>query len=110
MKQYKVTVNGVAYEVTLEAIDASEVKAAPAASAASAPSSGAGSLVAPLAGTILDIKVKAGDSVKKGQLLMLLEAMKMENEIFSPADGKITNIAVTKGQAVEQGAPLVTIA
>ena len=114
MKAYKVTVNGTAYEITLEAIDAADVKAAPAAApaAASAPAAapaGGESVNAPMPGNILDIKVANGASVKKGDVLIILEAMKMENEIVAPCDGTV-NVIVTKGAAVETGAVLCTIA
>ena len=108
MKQYKVTVNGTAYEITLEAIDAADVKAAPAPVAA-APAGGT-SVTSPMPGTILDVKVTAGQQVQEGQLVMILEAMKMENEIFATATGTVTSVAVTKGAAVESGAVLCTIA
>ena len=106
MKQYKVTVNGTVYEITLEAIDASEAKAAPAPVAAPA---GGESVTAPMPGNILDIKVASGAIVKKGDVLIILEAMKMENEIMAPCDGTV-NVVVTKGSAVETGAVLCTIA
>ena len=115
MKQYKVTVNGTAYEITLEAIDASEVKTAPVAAPAAAPApvaaapAGGESVNAPMPGNILDIKVASGAQVKKGDVLMILEAMKMENEIMAPCDGTV-NVVVTKGSAVETGAVLCTIA
>ena len=119
MKQYKVTVNGTAYEITLEAIDAADVKAAPAPAAApaaapapvaAAPAAAGGeSVTAPMPGNILDIKVASGAAVKKGDVLIILEAMKMENEIMAPCDGTV-NVVVTKGSAVETGAVLCTIA
>ena len=114
MKAYKVTVNGTAYEITLEAIDAADVKAAPAAAAApvSAPAAapaGGETVNAPMPGNVLDIKVANGASVKKGDVLIILEAMKMENEIMAPCDGTV-NVVVTKGSAVETGAVLCTIA
>ncbi len=116
MKAYKVTVNGTAYEITLEAIDAADVKAAPAAAAAPAPAApvaaapaGGEEVTAPMPGNILDIKVANGAAVKKGDVLLILEAMKMENEIVAPCDGTVT-IATTKGSAVETGAVLCTIA
>ena len=115
MKAYKVTVNGTAYEITLEAIDAADVKAAPAApvaastaAPASAPAGGE-SVNAPMPGNILEIKVANGAAVKKGDVLIILEAMKMENEIVAPCDGTV-NVVVTKGAAVETGAVLCTIA
>ncbi len=118
MKQYKVTVNGTAYEITLEAIDAADVKAAPAAATpapAAAPApvaaapAGGETVNAPMPGNILDIKVANGAAVKKGDVLVILEAMKMENEIVAPCDGTV-NVVVTKGAAVETGAVLCTIA
>ena len=108
MKKYKVNVNGTAYEVEIE-----EMTGAPAAApvaAAPAAHAGAGERVAaPMPGNILSVNVAAGDTVKKGQVLMILEAMKMENEIMAPCDGKVTAVAVTKGAAVESGALLCTI-
>ena len=118
MKQYKVTVNGTAYEITLEAIDAADVKAAPAPAAAApaaapapvaAAPAGGESVNSPMPGNILDIKVANGAAVKKGDVLIILEAMKMENEIVAPCDGTV-NVVVTKGAAVETGAVLCTIA
>ena len=114
MKAYKVTVNGTAYEITLEAIDAADVKAAPApvatpAQAPAAAPAGGETVNAPMPGNILDIKVANGASVKKGDVLIILEAMKMENEIVASCDGTV-NIVVTKGAAVETGAVLCTIA
>lgn len=113
MKHYKVTVNGTAYEITLEAIDAADVKAAPAvpaptAAPAAAPAGGE-TVAAPMPGNILDIKVANGASVKKGDVLVILEAMKMENEITAPCDGTVT-VVVTKGASVETGATICTIA
>lgn len=119
MKAYKVTVNGNVYEITLEVIDKSEVKApaapiaptAPApAPAAPAPAPAEGTAVtAPMPGTILKVNVKNGDAVKKGAVLMVLEAMKMENEIMAPADGVVAGVSVSEGAAVEAGAMLCTL-
>ena len=106
MKKYKVNVNGTAYEVEIEEMTGAPVAAAPAAPA----DSGVGeSITSPMPGNILAVNVAAGDMVKKGQVLMVLEAMKMENEIMAPHDGKVTVVAVTKGAAVESGALLCTI-
>ena len=112
MKKYKVNVNGTAYEVEIEEMTGAPA-AAPVAAPAAAPApvaSGAGeSITSPMPGNILAVNVAAGDMVKKGQVLMSLEAMKMENEIMAPRDGKVTAVAVTKGAAVESGALLCTI-
>lgn len=122
MKKYNVTVNGTAYEVTLEAVDASEVKAAPAqaaqapspapapAAAPAAPVSGdKETITSPMPGNILNVNVTNGVAVKKGDVLMILEAMKMENEIMSPCDGTVLSVNVTKGATVETGAVLCVI-
>ena len=117
MKKYKVNVNGTSYEIEIELMSETEAKAAPAAAPASAPApaaapaaSGEGEKISsPMPGTILDIKVNVGDSVKKGQVLMILEAMKMENEIMAGADGGITSIGVTKGASVQTGDALCTM-
>ena len=117
MKKYNVTVNGNLYEITLEVVDAADVKAtAPVASAApvaapvAAPATAGGETVAsPMPGTILAVNVQNGASVKKGDVLMVLEAMKMENEIMAPCDGTVSSVAVTKGAAVETGAVLCVI-
>ena len=117
MKKYKVNVNGTSYEVEIELMSETEAAAAknaapaaaPAAPAA-APAAGAGQSVnSPMPGTILSVNVKAGDAVKKGQVLMILEAMKMENEIMAGADGTVTSVLVSQGAAVESGTPLCTI-
>lgn len=105
MKKYRVNVNGTAYEVEIE-----EMTGAPAAPAPVAAASGAGeSITSPMPGNILAVNVAVGDMVKKGQVLMVLEAMKMENEIMAPHDGKVTAVAVAKGAAVESGTLLCTI-
>ena len=114
MKKYRVNVNGTAYEVEIEEMTgapAAAPVAAPAAAAAPTPAAGgAGERInAPMPGNILAVNVVAGDTVKKGQVLMVLEAMKMENEIMAPRDGKVTAVAVAKGAAVESGALLCTI-
>ena len=117
MKKYNVTVNGTAYEITLEAVDAADVKAAPAPAAAPAaapapaakPVTGGETVSSPMPGTILSVNVTSGAAVKKGDVLMVLEAMKMENEIMSPCDGTVTSVNVSKGAAVETGAVLCVI-
>lgn len=119
MRKYNVNVNGTAYEVTVEEIvggaapapvAAPAPAAAPAPVAAPAAPAGGTSVTSPMPGTILDVKVTAGQQVQEGQLVMILEAMKMENEIFATATGTVTSVAVTKGAAVESGAVLCTIA
>ena len=114
MKKYRVNVNGTAYEVEIEEMTgapAAAPVAAPAAAAAPTPAAGGAgeSINAPMPGNILAVNVVAGDTVKKGQVLMVLEAMKMENEIMAPRDGKVTAVAVAKAAAVESGALLCTI-
>ncbi len=119
MKKYHVVVNGVSYEVELEAMDGAAAAQAPKAAPAQAPKastaptaapSGGESVSAPMPGNILAVNVSAGQAVKKGDVLFILEAMKMENEILCPVDGTIGTIGVTKGQAVETGALLCTVA
>ena len=124
MKTYKVTVNGTAYEITLEAVDKASVNTAPAAAPAPAPAAapapvaapapaaapaGGETVKSPMPGNILAVNVNNGDSVKKGQVLMILEAMKMENEIMAPCDGVVSGL-VTKGSSVETGAVLCVLA
>lgn len=128
---YKVTLNGKIYEVEVEKgeaviqseYDAALPQAAPAtaapvqAAAAPAPqsvpaapaSAGANTVVAPMPGNINAVKVTAGQQVKKGDVLIILEAMKMENEIYAEKDGKIGQVFVQKGATVETGTPLVEL-
>ena len=130
MSKYKVTLNGKTYEIEVEQGEAivqaeydamapaaapAPVAAAPTAAPAAAPAApqvtGAGEAVtSPLPGTVLDIKVQAGAAVKKGQLLVVIEAMKMENEILAPKDGTVSQIVASKGATVDSGAPLLVIA
>ena len=127
MRTFNITVNGQTYVVDVEEVGgvqtaapvraaapvaAAPVAAAPAAApkaAAAAPVAGGEPVKAPMPGNILDVKVKAGDSVKAGDTLLILEAMKMENEIMAPCDGAVTSVSVTKGAAVESGTLLCTI-
>ena len=109
MKKYNVTVNGTSYEITLEVVDAADVKAAPVAAPAAPATAGGETVNAPMPGTILAVNVQNGTTVKKGDVLMILEAMKMENEISSPVDGTVTSVCVTNGSAVETGTVICTI-
>ena len=120
MKNLRITVNGVAYDVQVEELSGNEAPAsAPVAAApvkaavpkkAAAAAAGAGEKVAaPMPGTIVSVNVSDGQSVKKGDVLVVLEAMKMENEIKAPKDGTVTGISVSKGESVDTGATLVTI-
>ena len=112
MKKYRVNVNGTVYEVELEEMTgapAAAPVAAPAPAAAAAPAAGGEKVTSPMPGTILSVNVAAGDAVTRGQVLMILEAMKMENEIMCPCDGTVASVSVTKGAAVESGTLLCTI-
>ena len=108
--KYKVTLNGRTYEVEVEAgkaMLADEYEAyapAPAAIAAGEP------VNSPMPGTILRVEVAQGAAVKEGQLLVVLEAMKMENEILAPKDGTVAQVVVQKGSHVETGSPLIVLA
>lgn len=117
MKRFNITVNGKAYDVAVEEVGAGSapaaapVQAVPAAApapAASAPAGGT-SVKAPMPGTILDVKVKAGDSVSEGQVLMILEAMKMENDIVAPKAGTVAAVNVKKGDSVNRDDLLASI-
>ena len=129
MKKYIINVNGNQYEVEVEEVTNGEStierpvsipQAKPASKVKTAPkpveekkevvvSEGAEVVEAPMPGTILSIDVNEGDMVKSGQVLVILEAMKMENEILAPRDGKVANIGVTKGASVNTGDKLVVI-
>ena len=117
MKKYNVNVNGTAYEVTVEEVVGgaapAPVAAAPAAAPAPAPvaaPAGAGEQVkSPMPGNILSVNVNVGDTVAEGQVLMILEAMKMENEITAPCSGTIAQVAVEKGQQVNSGDLLLVV-
>ena len=125
MKNYRITVNGTAYDVAVEEISGGAAPAAapapaPAAAPAAAPapaapapaaSGAAGSITvaAPMPGKILNIKASVGQAVKKGEVILLLEAMKMENEVVAPEDGTIASINVNAGDSVEAGDTLATL-
>ncbi len=130
--KYKVTLNGRTYEVEVEAgkamlVDEYEAYApapavAPAAAAPAAPAAPAAApaaaavtaagetVAAPMPGTVLRVEVTQGAAVKEGQLLVVLEAMKMENEILAPKDGTVAQIVAPKGSTVETGSPLIVLA
>ena len=119
MKNYTITVNGNVYNVTVEEgttagvvqAPAAAPKAAPAAPKAAAPAGAQGSVVvtAPMPGKILAVKANAGQAEKKGDVIMVLEAMKMENDIVAPQDGTVASINAAAGDAVEAGATLATL-
>ena len=123
MKKFNIKVNGKTYEVEVEELGGTPAvytaPVAPVAAPASAPAApaapatsgtaGAISVNAPMPGTINAIKVKVGDSVTKGQVLVVLEAMKMENEIMADSDGTVASVAVSQGQTVNTGDVLVTL-
>ena len=110
MKRFNVTVNGKAYDVAVEEITDGSAPAVAAPAPAAAPAAGAGeSVTAPMPGTILDVKANVGDTVTRGQVIMILEAMKMENDIVAPCDGKITSIIAKKNDTVNSGDVLATV-
>ena len=125
MKTYNITVNGVTYVVDVEEVSgaASAPAAAPVQAAAPAPAApkaapkaaapagkaGATAVKAPMPGNIMKVNVKVGDAVKKGDVLVVLEAMKMENDVCAPADGVVASVNVNQGATVETDAVLVTL-
>ncbi|ERM93349.1 DUF2118 domain-containing protein [Caldanaerobacter subterraneus] len=121
MRKFKVTVNGKTYEVEVEEIKAEEekelskkeeiveVKEVPKQEEKVSTGKGSKVVSAPMPGTILDVKVREGDRVKRGDVLLILEAMKMENEIMAPEDGIVASVNVSKGASVNTGDVLVTM-
>ena len=121
MKHYNITVNGTAYDVVVDEIGAGAAPvvapaaapvAAPAPAAApakAAPAAGARNVEAPMPGNILDVKVTVGAQVKRGDVLVILEAMKMENEIVAPQDGTVASVSVAKGDTVNVNDVLVSL-
>lgn len=121
MKNYTITVNGNTYQVQVEEGEASAVsspatplakptQAAPKAEVkASTGAAGSIKVESPMAGKILAVKANVGQSVKRGEVLLILEAMKMENEIVAPEDGTVASINVAAGDAVETGQVLATL-
>ena len=119
MKQLRVTVNGKTYDVQVEEVGAAASAPAAAAPAAPAPApapaaapaaAGEGeTIAAPMPGTVMSGNVTAGQDGKKGDVLVILEAMKMENEIMAPHDGKVTAVMVQKGESVESGKAMLTL-
>lgn len=123
MKNYTITVNGTPYVVTVEEnagsgsapVQASAPAHAPVQTSAPAPApassgtAGGVKVEAPMPGTILDVKTSVGASVTKGQVLCVLEAMKMENDIVAPADGTVASVNVNKGDSVEAGQTIITL-
>ena len=141
MKNYRVTVNGVIYDVVVEEMNGTvqvpyvaptpmatpapapvaasapvtaapaPVAAAPAPAASPSPAgqAGATAVKAPMPGTVIKVNVKVGDAVKKGDILCVLEAMKMENDIMAPADGVVASVEVSQGASVTTEAVLVTL-
>ena len=126
MKKYQITVNGNVYEVEVEEVAAGVATApaapvvtpvatapkaapAPAAPKNTAPAAGTKPITAPMPGTILDVKVSVGQSVKRGETMFILEAMKMENEIPATEDGVVASVDTAKGASVATGAVLATL-
>lgn len=120
MRKFLVKVNNQQFEVELEEVKSNRQSDKPVEKAARPSSNGNGSVassvaanaervVAPMPGSILKVNVNVGDSVKRGQVLLVLEAMKMENEITAPAEGKITEVKVEQGQCISAGDVMVVI-
>lgn len=115
MKVYKIKVNGKTYRVELESIEETESgkvteEKVEAPKKVSAPTSNdTQQVLSPIQGNVVDVKVKPGDKVKKGDVLLVVEAMKLENEVPSPFDGEVVEVLVNKGQNVSAKEVIVTI-
>lgn len=109
MKVYKVKVNGKVYEVELESVTEKEGSVVVEKHVNVQASAGDQEVKSPMAGTILDVKVAAGQAVKRGQVIAILEAMKLENEVVSTADGTVKQVLVSKGQAVTNQQVLIIV-
>lgn len=119
MKKYVIKLNGKVYEVEMGEAGAgtpiampaapATPAAAPAASAPAAPVAGGETVTAPMPGNIIDVKVKVGDTVAKDQVIFVLEAMKMENEIVAPKAGQVLAVNISKGDVVNPGETMVVI-
>jgi len=115
MKIYNIKVNGKTYKVELESVEENSATiAAPVEAKKEAPvaatSTGAGNdVVSPIQGTVVNVKVKVGDKVKKGDVVVVVEAMKLENDVVTPFDGEVCEILVSKGQAVAGKQVLVKV-
>ena len=123
MRRFNVTVNGVTYDVVVEEVGGAAPAAAPVAAAPAAPvaapaaapkaapagNAGAVAVKAPMPGTIMKVNVAPGQAVKKGDVLCVLEAMKMENDISAPQDGTVASVNVQKGASVQGEEVLVTL-
>ncbi len=108
MKKYRVNVNNTLYEIEIEQINESDITTSSVKKTTTTPIEGE-KIASPMPGTILNINVNAGDVVKEGQILMILEALKMENEIMAPRDGRIASVHVAKGASVESGTLLCVL-
>lgn len=121
MRKFNITVNGKTYEVDVEEVGGAQPTAAPAPAPAPAAapakaaapkqtgSMGAKKVTAPMPGTVVSVKVNVGDKVESGTLVAVLEAMKMENEIFAGADGVVASINASAGDSVNTGDVIVSI-
>ena len=103
MKKYLVKVNGTSYEVEIEEMTAGEAEKAPESKKAAPAASNGEKVTSPMPGTVVSVAVSEGAAVKKGSVLLVLEAMKMENEILAPCDGTVRSLSVSKGMMVKSG-------